>query len=87
MVSSCLFIEFLSICKSGSLHLYLFLMPFRGFFFFCLFISSYSRLFGSVLSYYILFYYHPLDAYLLSSERKKGVGSDGRGGGREDWEE
>lgn len=38
----------------------------------CLFVLSNSDVMVFVLSYYILFYYYPLQAFLFSTERQKG---------------
>lgn len=54
---------------SGSLLLYLFLVPFL--FFFWLFILYYYDLFVFVLPYYISFYFHFLGACLFANERQE----------------
>lgn len=56
--------------RSGSLHLYLFSVPFLGLFPFGLFVFFYSSVLASV---FILFYYYPSQLCLLSNERQKGM--------------
>ena len=58
--------KWMSVCLS--------LVPFLGFFSFCLFCLILMCYFF-VLSYCILFYYHSLEASLFCNERQKGGGS------------
>ena len=71
-------IGFLSVWASRSLiH-----VPSPGFFFFCWFVMFNFDVivFGFMLLYFILFYYCPIEAHLLSNEKQKGVGLYRRGG-------
>lgn len=52
-----------------------------------LIVLSYSNVFIFVLSYYIIFYYYPLNVCLFSNERWKGMDLNGRGGREEVGEE
>lgn len=56
------FVGFLEVQTSGSLCVYLFLVPYLGLFSFCLLVLSCSNVLVFVYFYSILFYYYPLEA-------------------------
>ena len=67
--------EFVNVQTSEPLHLYLFFVPFLGFFSFCSCLLSYSYSFVFILSCYATFYYYPLNAYLFPFLSFAGLGS------------
>lgn len=69
---------FLSTQISGSLNLYLFLLPFLG----LLFVLSDSKVLVFVLLYYILFYSYSFEATCYLVRDGKGGDSDGKRSGK-----
>lgn len=68
---------------SGSLHLYLFLVPFLGFFSFHLFVVSYSNMLVFVLYYHITFIIIPEKPVCFLMRDRKGENLNGRGDRKE----